>query len=45
MSDDFTPDMFCFQMGHASLQEKDDEFENMQMKPYSGNMDWLKKNI
>ena len=40
MVDVFDPDMLCFQ-----TQLNDDEFEAMQMRPYSGNPLWLRENF
>jgi hypothetical protein len=37
MTDVFDPDMLCF---HTQLDDED-EFETMQMRPYSGNPSWL----
>ena len=39
MVDTFDPDMLCF---HTKLDDED-EFEAMQIRPYSGNTSWLKK--
>jgi hypothetical protein len=41
MTDVFNPDMICF---HTQLNVED-EFEAIQMRPYSWNPSWLKKKI
>ena len=41
MVDAFDPDMLCFQ---TQLNDED-EFEAMQMRPYSGNPLWLERKL
>ena len=41
MVDVFDPDMLCFQ---TQLNDED-EFESMQMRPYSGNPVWLQRKL
>jgi hypothetical protein len=41
MADDFDPDMFCFN----TKQDDDDEFHTMQLRPYSGNLLWMRNKL